>query len=219
MNFPAYVQFKSYCSGQSEILSRCFQFSGYQFNCLKFFHLIWRIAPTLLIYSLFSLGFCLSLRQIKISFPFSSTSVLGRHKIKPVAEGERWTGKLSIRGFPSSVKKPPCVEYQCLLNFSSARHLCHSLCNNHLSPLCFLIVHPPSTPLLSPHPCSSPVIPSSLSLFLAPLLWFFLPLSSHHSDLRNFRSYRPTLVASLSWGVVMIMTGEMDDWQGLVRLF
>lgn len=155
--------------------------------------------PTLLICSLFSLGFSLSLWHMKVSFPLSSTSAYGRHKIKPVAEGGRWTGKFTVRGVPSSVKKPHCVEYQCLLIFSSARHLCHFLCNNHLSPLCFFIVHPPSTPFLSPHPCSSPVI-LSLSLSLSPLCCGFPSIQVHIVHTSGVSTCRPAPAASLLGG-------------------
>lgn len=92
---------------------------------------------------------------------------------------------------------------------------CHSHCNNHLSPLspshAFLIVHPPSALFSLSYPRLSPVI--LFIPFFLPFCCGFPSIQVHTSQV-SARPYTP--LPSLR--EVAVVTGRMDDRQGLVPL-
>lgn len=121
------------------------------------------------------------------------------HKIKP--EGERWTGKFRVRGFPSSVKNLSCVEYQCI-------------CSSFLLPAIPFLPLPlqqsPVTLLFSrcpPSLCSFPFAPSLLvtchRFFHAALLWFFPPFkfTSIHTSGVLVCTRAPAGLPWVGWGL------------------
>lgn len=146
--------------------------------------------------AIFTLGF---IEFVKYHVSFSIVILIHLcHNIKPVAEREKWTGKFRVRGFPSSVKKPSCVEYQCT---------CSSFRLSAISFLSLPLQQSPVTllfPRCPPSLCSFPFAPSLLvtchRFFRAALLWFFLPFKFISIQTSGVFICTRAPAASLGWG-------------------
>lgn len=147
--------------------------------------------------AIFTLGF---IEFVKYHVLLSTViSIRSWHKIKP--EGERWTGKFRVRGFPSSVKKLSCVEYQCIC--SSFLLPASSFLSLPLQQSPVTLLFPRCPPSLRSFPCAPSLLVTCHRFLHAALLWFFLPFkfTSIHTSGVFVCTHTPAGLPWVGWGL------------------